>query len=85
MVKQAMALMFKREIRKFLMAGTLTGMITTVNNDTLYSFLLEFRTLTNLPRMDYQKRLLKSCTNFIIVIHFSDQFRIYFTYKIYLV
>ena len=51
MVKQAMALMFKREIRKFLMAGALTGMITTVNNDTLYSFLLEFRTLTNLPHI----------------------------------
>ena len=35
MVKQAMAQMIKREIRKFLMAGTLTGMITTVKNDGL--------------------------------------------------
>jgi hypothetical protein len=29
------ALMFRREIRKFLMAGTLPGMITTVKNDGL--------------------------------------------------
>lgn len=33
MVKQAMARMSKREIRKSLMVGTLTGMITTVKND----------------------------------------------------
>jgi hypothetical protein len=33
MVKQPMARMFKREIRKFPMAGTLTAMITTVKND----------------------------------------------------
>jgi hypothetical protein len=32
MVKQPMARMFKREIRKFLMAGTLTAMITTVKD-----------------------------------------------------
>ena len=51
MVKQAMARMFKREIRKFLMAGTLPGMITTVKNDGLYSLLLEYRTLTNLPHI----------------------------------
>ena len=50
-----MARMFKREIRKFLMAGTLTGMITTVNNDALYSLLLEFGTLINFPDIDYQK------------------------------
>ena len=54
MVKQAMARMFKREIRKFLMAGTSMGMITTVKNDGLQSLLLEFRTLTNLPHIDYQ-------------------------------
>jgi len=35
MVKQPMARMFKRENRKFLIAGTLTAMITTVKNDRL--------------------------------------------------
>jgi hypothetical protein len=33
--KTAYARMFKREIRKFPMAGTLTAMITTVKNDEL--------------------------------------------------
>jgi hypothetical protein len=35
MIKQAMARMFIREIRKVLMAGTLPGMISTVKNDGL--------------------------------------------------
>jgi hypothetical protein len=47
--------MFKREIRKFLIAVTLTGMIATVKNDALYSFLFKFRTLTNLPHIYHQK------------------------------
>ena len=33
--RQSKARMFKREIRKFLMAGTLTAMITTVKIDGL--------------------------------------------------
>ena len=84
-VEQALARMSKREIRKFLIVGTLTGIITTVKHDDWYSLLFQSGALTNFPHIEYQKRFLKSCTNIIIVIHFSEHFEIYFTYKIYLV